>query len=123
LFLAVTGSIINTGEPADNLTGTWKWIAPTNPDGRTPNITFTFKLQGETLTGTVIKTASTEAITNGMVKGDGISFQTVVQKKAGKTTTTYSGKISGDKIKGTVEADAGGRKNGPQDWEADRVKE
>lgn len=124
LFLAFTGSTLKAGEATANPTGTWKWVAPTNPDGRIPDITFNLKLQGEALTGTVIKQSTgTEAITNGIVKGDEVSFQTVRQKSGGKTTTTYSGKISGDKIKGTVETDVGDRKFGPQDWEADRVKE
>jgi len=128
---------------AANLSGTWKWMAPANPDGKIPNITFTLNLQGETLTGTVNKLTgsvattkdaakgyqvsfqniSSEAITNGAVKGDEVSFQTIRAGKAGKTTTTYSGKISGDTIKGTVEIEVGDRRFGPQDWEADRVKE
>ena len=122
-FLAAAGSNINAQESAANLTGTWKWVAPANPDGRVPGITFTLKLQGEALTGTVNKTAGAESITNGVVKGNEVTFQTIRQKKAGQTTTTYTGKISGDKIKGTIEIDAGGRKFGPQDWEADRVRE
>ena len=75
------------------------------------------------MTGTVNKSTSTEVITNGVGQGDEVSFQTVVQKKAGPTTTTYSGKISGDTIKGKVEVEVGDRKLGTQDWEADRTKE
>jgi hypothetical protein len=125
LFLAITGSTTRAEGPAANLAGNWKWVAPANPDGRIPGITFTLKLQGETLTGTVNKTSSREAITNGVVKGDEVSFQTVVQKKSGKAgiaTTTYSGKISGDTIKGTMKIEVGDREIGPIDWEADRVK-
>lgn len=107
---------------AVNPTGTWKWIAPLNPDGRPPEATFTLKLQGETLMGTVNKSSSTATITNGVVKGDMISFQTVREDKAGKSTTTYSGKLSGDTIKGTVIIDVGNRKM-PSAWEAKRVKE
>ncbi len=107
---------------AANLSGTWKWTAPTNPDGKTPNITFTLNLQGETVTGTVNMSTSTDAITNGVVKGDEVSFQTIREGKAGQATITYSGKISGDTIKGTVETAVGDRKFGPKGWEADRVK-
>ena len=107
---------------AANITGTWKWIAPTNPDGKTPDITFILKLQGGTLSGTVNKSTGTEVITNGVGQGDEVSFQTVVQKKTGPTTTIYSGKISGDTIKGTVEIAVGDRKLGTKDWEADRAK-
>ena len=123
LFLAITGTTIKAEESAVNLTGTWKWVAPTNPDGQIPAITITLKSQGEALTGTVNKTAGAEVITNGVVKSDEVTFQTIRQKKVGQTTTTYTGKISGDKIKGTIKIDAGGRIFAPQDWEADRVKE
>jgi len=128
LVLAVTGSNISAGaegkEPAANPTGTWKWIAPTNPDGRTPEITFTLKLQGETLTGTVNKSTSTTTITNGVFKGDEVSFQTVREGKGGKTTTTYSGKLSGDTIKGKIETDVDRAKfHADSEWEAKRVKE
>jgi hypothetical protein len=122
LFLAIAGTTIKAEESA-HLTGTWKWVAPANPDGQIPAITFTLKSQGEAVTGTVNKTAGTETITNGVVKSDEVTFQTIRQKKAGQTTTTFTGKISGDKIKGTIEIDAGGRIFGPQDWEADRVKQ
>jgi hypothetical protein len=126
LVLTVTGSNISAGaegkKPAAIPTGTWKWIAPTNPDGRTPEITFTLKLQGETLTGMVNKSTGTTTITNGMFKGDEVSFQTVFEGKRGKRTTTYSGKLSGDTIKGKMEADGGGPKIST-DWEARRVKE
>ncbi|MGO8699495.1 MAG: hypothetical protein ACLQVY_17465 [Limisphaerales bacterium] len=105
-----------------NITGTWKWVAPTNPDGKTPNITFTLNLQGETVTGTVNMSTITDAITNGVVKGDEVSFQTIREGKAGPAINTYSGKISGDSIKGTVETDVGGKPFGAKDWEADRVK-
>jgi hypothetical protein len=74
------------------------------------------------LTGAVNKTAGVETITNGVFKSDKVTFQTIRQNKAGQTTTTYTGNIKGDKIKGTIEIDAGGRKIGPQDWEVERVK-
>ena len=109
---------------AVNPTGTWKWIAPANPDGRTPAITFTLKLRGETLTGTVNRSTSTTTITNGVVKGDEISFQTVQKNKSGKTTTTYSGKLSGDTIKGKIVTDVDMAKfHNEREWEARRVKQ
>src|ERR1035437_864158 len=110
LFLAVTGLNIIAGEPAVNPTGSWKWIAPVNGDGTTPKVTFTLKLQGETLAGTVNKSSGMITITNGILTGDKVSFQTVVEGKRGTRTTTYSGKISGDAIKGEMEVDGGGPK-------------
>ncbi len=124
--VAVAGWTLHVGAGDDNSavnpTGTWKWGAPANPDGRIPEITFSLKLQGETLTGTVNKSTSTTTITNGVVKGDTISFQTVREGHAGKSTTTYNGKISGDTIKGNLEIVVGD-KIFSSDWEARRVKE
>ena len=55
------------------------------------------------------RSSGTTAITNSLFKGDKVSFQTVREGKAGKSTTTYSGNLSGDTIKGTVEIDARGK--------------
>jgi hypothetical protein len=124
LLLSFTGPTPSSGAegkaPAASPTGTWKWN-PANPDGRIVEFTFNLKLQGDTLTGTVTRTSGTTTITNGVFKGDTVSFQTVREGKAGKTTTTYSGNLSGDTIKGTVEIDARGKKL-TDNWEAKRVK-
>ena len=45
----------------------------------------------------------TLAITNGVVNNGDISFQIYSEGHAGKSTTTYSGKLSGDTIKGKLE--------------------
>jgi len=125
LLLTVTGSTLSAGAeakpPTVNPTGTWKWTAPPNPDGRIPETTFTLKLQGQTVTGTVNKTSGATSITNGVVQGDEISFQTVREGKSGKSTTIYSGTLSGDTIKGTVEIDFRGQMLS-SDWEVKRVK-
>ena len=123
LALAGTSPTLSASESAVNPTGIWKWN-PTNPDGRIVEVTFTLKLQGKALTGTVTRgtgSAGTTTVTNGVVKGDEVWFQTVREGKGGKSTTTYRGKLSGDTIKGNVEIDAGGKKFS-NDWEANRVK-
>jgi hypothetical protein len=123
--LALTGLTLSTsaeGKAATvNPTGNWKWNVP-NPDGQIPDIKITLKLQGESLTGTVTKGSGTTAITNGVCKGDNVSFQTIRESKSGKGTTTYTGKLSGDTIRGKVEINAGG-KTLSSDWEIKRIKE
>ena len=124
LFLALTGSTPSADAegkaPATNPTGTWKWN-PANPDGRIVEFTFTLRLQGETLTGTVTRSTGTTTITNGVFKGDQVSFQTVREGKGGKTTTTYSGKLSGDTIKGKLEIHVLARDQViSSDWEVKR---
>jgi hypothetical protein len=101
--------------------GTWKWNRA-NPDGQIPDITVTLKLQGETLTGTITKRSGTTAITNGVLHGDEVSFQTVRESKGRKTTATYSGKLSGDTIKGNVEIEVGDQVFS-SDWGLKRVKQ
>lgn len=122
-LLAFAGLSLRADEAAAKLTGNWKWVAPVNPDGQVPAVTFTFKVQGQALTGTVNKTAGAEVITNGIVKGDQVTFQTVRVKPSRTTTVTYSGKRSGEKITGTIEIESGGKSFSPQVWEAARVKE
>jgi len=121
LFLSILGAGGGGQEPDANPAGTWKWDVA-NPDGQIPKIIFTLKLQGETLTGTITKSSGTTTITNGVFKGDNVSFQTIREGKAGKTTTTYRGKLSGDTIKGKVEINAGGKEFN-SDWAAKRIKE
>ena len=124
MLLAITSSTLGADaegkQPTVNPDGIWKWT-PANPDGRTVEFTFNLKLQGTALTGTVTRSAGTTAITNGVVKGDQVSFQTVRESKGGIGTTTYSGKLSGDTIKGKVEIEARG-KTITDAWEARRIK-
>jgi hypothetical protein len=131
LLTAGTMTIVlssGSNESTANPTGTWKWVAPTNPDGRTPDITFILKLQGRTLTGTRTTSAgTTTAITNGVFKGDEVSFQTPRHKtsfpKGQISFTTYSGKLSGDTIKGTTEIFIDDKLFSSRVWEIKRVKE
>ena len=117
-----------SNESTANPTGNWKWVAPTNPDGRTPDITFILKLQGRTLTGTRTTSAgTTTAITNGVFKGDEVSFQTPRHEtsfpKGQISFTTYSGKLSGDTIKGTTEIFIDDKLFSSRVWKIKRVKE
>jgi hypothetical protein len=111
----------HAGEAKLDPTGTWQWVAPANPDGRIPKVTFVLKLQGETLTGTVTKSSGTKTITNGVFKGDEVSFQVLSEGHAGKSTTTYTGKLSGDTIKGKFEIHIfASDKKISSDWEVKR---
>jgi hypothetical protein len=121
IILATLTACSGGKKPEVDPTGTWKWNTA-NPDGQIPDITFTLKLQGGALTGTLTKSTGTAPITNGVLKGDEVSFQTVREGNSGTTTTTYSGKLSGDSLEGKVEIVAAG-KTISEDWEAKRVKQ
>jgi hypothetical protein len=79
---------------AADVNGKWK-AEFTTPDG-TPRVnTFSFKVDGGKLTGTVAGTQDETQIQNAKINGDEISF--TAERPFG--TFTYSGKASGDEIK------------------------
>jgi hypothetical protein len=109
-------------------TGTWSWTSPGRGGGPDRKTTLKLKLEGEKLTGLVI-TAGRQggdpvetAIENGKLKGDEISFSVTREFNNNKFTTKYSGKISGDTIKGKTESERGGQTQS-RDWEAKREAE
>jgi len=120
-LLLALGNLTRTAETTANPTGTWHWTAPANPDGQVPKVTFDLELQGDILTGTITKTAGTRSITNGVVKGDQISFQVFSTGHAGKSVATYSGKLTGDVIKGNLEIEVADKKFSSA-WEVQRYK-
>jgi hypothetical protein len=82
-----------------DLNGKWKGDMKT-PNGETLEINFNFHVDGEKLTGTVTNTYGEEQITDGVVKGDAISF--IVLAGGGQFKLVYKGKVTGDDIKFTV---------------------
>jgi len=63
--------------------------------------TYTFKVDGEKLTGTAKNDMGSSEIANGTVKGDDISFVENLDFNGNKIEITYTGKIAGDEIKFT----------------------
>src|SRR5215510_12274486 len=77
------------------------WTAAIDTQVGVQNYTFTFKVAGEKLTGkakSAFANAETE-ITEGVVKGDDISFVENLTYEGMPLKITYKGKISGDEIK------------------------
>jgi hypothetical protein len=83
---------------AADLSGAWK-ADFTTPDGTQRTNTFSFKVEGGKLTGTVKGTQDETPIQNGKVDGDDISF--TAERPFG--TFNYKGKASGGEIKFKVE--------------------
>ncbi|HWH71246.1 MAG TPA: hypothetical protein VNT26_17805 [Candidatus Sulfotelmatobacter sp.] len=119
-LLLALGSLIHAGDAKLDPSGTWKWNVA-NPDGRVPDITLLLKHQSGTVTGTILKSTGATPITNGAFKGDRVSFQTVREARSGKATTTYSGQLQGETIRGKVAMEAAG-KTVQSDWEIKRIK-
>jgi hypothetical protein len=92
LVLVVIGS-------AAEITGNWKGDLDT-PQG-TVQVTYSFKQDGEALTGTWQAAKSpTVQITDGKVAGNKVSF--VVKIEAANMTFAHEGEVSGDEIRFTM---------------------
>ena len=83
---------------AADASGTWKGSVET-PNGTMEN-TFTFKVDGDKLTGTITMGPMGEApISEGKVDGDNISFAVVREMDGNQFRINYKGKVSGDEMK------------------------
>ena len=92
--VVVLGVAVASLATAADVSGKWK-AEFTSPDGAQRVNTFTFKVAGEKLTGTVAGSQDETPIENGKVAGDEISF--TAERPFG--SFAYKGKVSGDEIK------------------------
>ncbi len=98
-----------------------KWVAQVpGQGGQTRETTFTFKAEGEKLTGTVSGRQGDVAITDGVIKGDEISFTQSFNAQGNAIKLVYKGKVSGDEIKLTRTVE--GMDRPPAEFTAKRVK-
>ena len=87
---------------AGDVTGSWKASMPGRKDGATREVTYKFKADGDKLTGTTSGMGGEDvAITDGMVKGEEISFTIKREVNGNAMVMKYKGKVSGDEIKFT----------------------
>jgi hypothetical protein len=102
-----------------NPTGTWKWTE--RSDGVTRAMTLRLRLEGDKLTGTTVGRDGREHYIQDAAYQDGeVSFKAVTRVwRGGTITATYTGKVSGDTIKGKWRPDGGGGRS--QDWDAKRA--
>ena len=77
------------------------WTAAIDTQIGVQNYTYTFKVEGEKLTGKTKSQFGESDITEGVVKGDDISFVENLNYEGMLLRITYKGKISGDEIKFT----------------------
>ena len=85
-----------------------KWVAQVpGQGGQTREVTFTFKAEGEKLTGTVTGRQGDTPISDGTVKGDDISFTQTFEAQGNTIKVVYTGKVSGDEIKMTRKREGG----------------
>ncbi|HEX5733312.1 MAG TPA: hypothetical protein VF131_10805 [Blastocatellia bacterium] len=94
---AGAGSGSGTGSGAGSITGTWNGTVETSQGTGSP--TFTFKQEGEKLTGNY-KGQLGEAPLTGTLKGNDISFSFKLNFQGEDVTITYTGKVEGNNMKG-----------------------
>lgn len=114
--LVLTSALSWAGDP----TGTWKFKVQT-PKGRTLDATLVLKLENGSLTGEISNAAGTTAISDAKFTDDQLSFTVVRKLRRREVTTHYTGKLEGDTIKGSIEAEARA-KTATMAWDAARQK-
>jgi hypothetical protein len=103
---------------AADISGKWTAQMP-GRGGQTREQTFNFKVDGNTLTGTVSGRQGDVEISDGKIDGDQVSFTQTMEFNGNTMKMIYKGTISGDSIKFTRTRDGGeGR---PQEFIAKRA--
>lgn len=105
---------------AEDPNGTWKWNVTFNDQTR--EMTLKLKLEGDKLTGAMVGRNNQETpIENATYKDGEISFSSTRERNGQKFTSKYTGKLTGDTIKGKMESTRGDQTRNT-DWEAKRAK-
>lgn len=97
-FFAATLVVVAPAFAAD-ITGTW--TASFDTQVGVQNYTYTFKVEGNKLTGTAKSDNGTVQITEGTVNGDDVAFVENLEYQGMPLRIVYKGKVSGDEIKFT----------------------
>ena len=96
---AALALLISAAAFAADVSGTWTASFDTQVGQQ--NYTYTFKVDGNKLTGTAKSNLGEGTITNGTVNGDDITFTENLSYQGMELMIVYKGKISGDEIKFT----------------------
>ena len=83
---------------AADVTGKWTAQVPSRQGG-TREQSFTFKADGDKLTGSISGRQGDVAITEGKISGDTISFTVTMDYGGNSVVQKYTGTVSGDEIK------------------------
>jgi hypothetical protein len=93
---------------AADVTGKWTGDVPGRGGEATPS-TFTFKVDGEKLTGTMTGPQGDVQIQDGKISGDNLSFSTTLEFGGNSIKLLYKGAVSGQTIKMTREREGSGQ--------------
>jgi hypothetical protein len=81
-----------------------KWVAQIpGRDGTPREQSFTFKVSGATVTGTISSQRGDQEISEGKISGDDLSFAVIRKFNEMEMRSNYKGKVSGNEIKFIME--------------------
>ena len=103
---------------AADVTGTW--TAEFDTQIGVQKYVFTFKVDGEKLTGTTTGMNGDVPITDGSIKGDAVAFNVVANFNGTDVKIVYKGTVAGDEIKFTRQREGSDRP--PAEFVAKRAK-
>ena len=106
-FACCLGLLVALAMAAD-ISGKWTGDMP-GRGGETASTTFTFKADGEKLTGTMTGPQGEVPLQEGKVAGDQVSFSTTQDFGGNSVKILYKGTLSGDQIKMTREREGAGQ--------------
>jgi hypothetical protein len=92
---------------AADLSGKWTGDMPGRGGDATPT-TFTFKVDGDKLTGSMTGPQGDVPLQEGKVAGSQVSFSTTMDFGGNSVKILYKGTVAGDQIKMTREREGGG---------------
>ena len=100
-----------------------KWTAQVpGRDGQPQETTFTFKVEGDKLTGAVSGRQGDTPIADGKISGDEISFTVTRERQGATIKQVYKGKVAGDEIKFTRSVEGGQGNRPPVEFTAKKAK-
>ena len=105
LVLSLLSAFALVAQAAD-ISGQWVAQIP-GRGGNTQETTFTFKVAGGALTGSITTPRGENPIADGKVSGDDVSFTQTMERGGNTMKFIYKGKVSGNEIKFTREREGG----------------
>jgi hypothetical protein len=114
--------LLATSALAADVSGKWTASVP-GRQGNNMDVTFTFKADGNKLTGSMANQMGEREIQDGAIDGDNISFSQTFERNGNSVKLMYKGKVNGDTIEFERSMQGGGGGGGrTQTFTAKRAK-
>jgi len=117
-FFVFSLALIFAGGASAQKTVAGEWDATFDTPGGPQALKLILKVDGEKLTGTAKRSRGDVPIT-GTIKGENISFSYTIEYNGNAVTVTFSGKVKGDSMGGTVSFN----ETAGDEWSAKRAVE